>query len=78
MRIEAVTDIDLEDYDDEIKEYVRDTYDIDLDDIKNKPTYHNFKGNSIFTFSCSNLADEFMLRDIIEKNNLEHLLVDVE
>ncbi len=75
MRIE----IDLEDYDDEIKEYVKDNYDIDLNDIhSNKPTYHNFKGNSIFTFSCANLSDEFMLRDIIEKNNLEHLLVDVE
>lgn len=63
MRIE----IDLEDYDDEIKEYVKDNYDIDLNDI------HKNKGNSIFTFSCANLSDEFMLRDIIEKNNLEHL-----
>ena len=80
-------EVDLSDFDDEVCEYVTGHYDIDLtDDFDSQVVAHvrdnydielsEMNGHTThFIFNCKNLADEYLIKDIIEKHNLERLLV---
>jgi len=79
-------DIDLSDFDSDICDYVRDSYDIDLtedfDDIVINHVRDNYdielsevnKNTKTFIFICKNLADEYLMKDLIEKYDLKRLL----
>ncbi len=64
-------DIDLYDVDEDIIiSHVSERYNVDLTDK------HTLDGNqTIYTFACSNLGDESLMDDIIEKNDIGRLLV---
>jgi hypothetical protein len=79
-------DVDLSDFDDDICDYVRDSYDIDLQEDFDDMVVNHVRDeydielgeiseySTSFIFTCKNLADESLMKDLIEKYDLKRLL----